>query len=293
MTTESWSPRSRGLDAWPVRDVLDAFLDGQLAGVAAVRAAMDEVERAADGVAGRLAAGGRLAYAGAGTSGRLAVQDGVELTPTFNWPQDRLVFLLAGGDTALSRAVEGAEDDTGAAEVAVDAADLGPADALIALSASGATPFTVAAVKRARARGTLTVGAANNPGTSLLTSADLPIALITGAEAIAGSTRMKAGTAQRALLTVLSSAVMVRLGRVHDGLMVDVRATNAKLVRRSLRMLQRLTDCDEAAARAALDAAGGNVKHAVLVLHGMAPQEAAQALAAAGGHLRAALATRG
>lgn len=289
MTTESWSKRSQGLDAWPVRDVLEAMLDGQLAGVAALRAALDDIERAADGLADRLAAGGRLAYAGAGTSGRLAVQDGVELTPTFGWPAERVVFLLAGGEEALLRAIEGAEDDEAAAERAVDAAGLGAADALLALSASGATPYTVVAVRRARAAGVLTVGVANNAGSALLDASDLPILLRTGPEVIAGSTRMKAGAAQRALLTVLSSAVMVRLGRVFDGLMVDVRATNAKLVRRSLRMLQTIMACDESAAREALSASGGNVKQAVLVLHGMDPAEAAAALEASGGRLRGIL----
>ncbi len=290
MSTESRSERYRGLDAWDLDEVLAAMIEGQLAAVAAVRAVLPAVTTAAAAAAERLAGGGRLVYAGAGTSGRLAVQDGVELTPTFDWPPQRCVFLMAGGEAALTRAVEGAEDDTGAGRAAVDAAGVGPDDVMVGLAASGATAFTLAAVQRARVREAMTIGVANNPGAPLLAAAEHAILLDTGPEAIAGSTRMKAGTAQRALLTVFSSAVMVRLNRVHDGLMVDLRATNRKLERRSVRMLCAITGAAEDTARQALADCNGRVKPAVLVVHGLAPTAAAAALDRHGGSLRAALA---
>jgi N-acetylmuramic acid 6-phosphate etherase len=290
METERRSARYRGLDAWDTAEVVDAMLEGQLAAVAAVRAAGPAIAAAAEAAAARLGGQGRLVYIGAGTSGRLGVQDGVELTPTFDWPRDRCVFLMAGGEAALTRAVEGAEDDAQAAAAAVDAAAVGPADVAIGLAASGTTPYVRAALLAAGARGALTIAAANNPEAPLLAIADHPILLDTGAEAIAGSTRMKAGTAQRALLTVLSSAIMVRLQRVYDGYMVDLQATNAKLERRSLLMLAALTGAADAAAAEALAACAGRVKPAVLVLRlGLAPDEAARRLAQAGGSLRRAL----
>ena len=290
MDTERCSYRYRGLDAWDVTEVTDALLDGQLAAVAAVKAVGPALAAAAEAAAARLGDTGRLVYIGAGTSGRLAVQDGVELTPTFDWPPERCVFLMAGGDAALTRSVEGAEDDAAEGEAAVDRAGLGPADVAIALAASGTTPYTRAALARAGARGALTVAVANNPGAPLLAGADHPLLLATGAEAIAGSTRMKAGTAQRALLTVLSSAIMVRLQRVYDGYMVDLRATNAKLARRALGMLMAVTGAEEPPARAALAACAGRVKPAVLVLRlGLTPEEAAARLTQAAGSLRRAL----
>src|SRR5262249_32766928 len=184
--------------------------------------------------------GGRLIYAGAGTSGRLAVQDGAELVPTFGWPKDRLVLLLAGGELALLHAVEGAEDDTDQGVVLIQRHAVEARDALIAIAASGNTPFTLTCLREAKRRGALTVAIANNRDAQMLAEAEHPIWLDTGAEAIAGSTRMKAGTAQRAALTVLSSLVMIRLGRVYQGLMVDLQAVNAKLVRRSENMLMHL-----------------------------------------------------
>ncbi|MEE8270976.1 MAG: N-acetylmuramic acid 6-phosphate etherase [Alphaproteobacteria bacterium] len=290
MTTETASDRYRGMDAWPGEKILDAMLDGQQTAVAAVRPALPAMEAAASAAVPRLRRGGRLVYAGAGTSGRIALQDGVELAPTFGWPTDRVVYLLAGGEGALIDSVEGAEDDRGAAAAAVDAAAVGPDDVVLGLAASGTTPYTVAAIERSRRRGALTVGVANNAGAPLLAAAEHPVLLDTGAEVIAGSTRMKAGTAQKAMLNLFSSLVMVKLGRVHDGYMVDVVATNAKLVRRGEAMLMEMTGADEAAARAALARSNGHVKTAVLVLRGLTPDAAAAALERADGSLRGALA---
>ncbi|HEY8567425.1 MAG TPA: N-acetylmuramic acid 6-phosphate etherase [Beijerinckiaceae bacterium] len=289
MATEHASRRYKGLDLWDSSEILDALVEGQLAAVAAVRAVRAELEAAAAGIEARLARGGRLAYAGAGTSGRLAVQDGAELTPTFSWPSDRLVFLIAGGETALLRPVEGAEDHESEGAAAARDAGLSENDALIGLAASGTTPFTLGCLRAAKSAGALTVGIANNPGGPLLTEADHGIWLDTGPEVIAGSTRMKAGTAQKIALNLVSSLVMIRLGRVHDGLMVEVQATNAKLVRRSEKMLAELTGCSAEEARAALSAADGNVKLAVLVAGGRSVADARAALDRAGGRLRTAL----
>jgi len=288
--TERPSPRYSGIDLWESSDVLDAMIEGQFAAVAAVRAARGAIEEAADAMEARLMERGRLVYAGAGTSGRLAVQDGAELMPTFSWPPERLLLLIAGGSEALIHAVEGAEDEAEQALALIGKHGVSADDVLIAAAASGTTPFTLACLRGARAAGALTVGIANNPGTPLLNEADHPIFLDTGSEPIAGSTRMKAGTAQRIALNLLSSLVMIRLGHVYEGLMVDVQATNQKLVKRSENMLAHLTGRSGTEAREALARAGGSVKLAVLLLHGCRPEEAKSLLDRAGGRLRAALA---
>ena len=290
LDTERVSPRYRDIDLWDPADILEALIEGQFVAVAAVRAARPALERAARAMEPRLKDGGRLVYAGAGTSGRLAVQDGAELMPTFSWPDDRLLLLIAGGNEALLRSVEGAEDQFEHAAQLVRSHDIGPADALIAVAASGSTPFTLACLREAKQRGALTVGIANNPETPLLNEADCPILLATGSEPIAGSTRMKAGTAQRIALNLLSSLIMIRLGRVYGGLMVDVQAANAKLARRSQSMLRHLTGRSSDEIRAALAAAGGSVKLAALVLKGCDLADARAVLNRAGGQLRVALA---
>lgn len=288
--TEAISARHDALDAWDVPTILSSLWEGQLAAVAALGPALPALGRAVEAAATRLAAGGRLAYAGAGTSGRIAVQDAVELVPTFDWPQDRLVLLMAGGDAALLQSVENAEDRADLAAAAVADHALGPNDVLLGVAASGTTPFTVAAVRTARSRGALTIGIANSAGTPLLDAAEVPVAIETGAEAIAGSTRMKAGTAQKAALNLFSSAVMVRLGHVYRGQMVDMQARNAKLRARAVRMLRALTGCAEAEAQAALERADGKVKLAVLIVRGMPPAAGQTLLARHAGNLRAALA---
>ena len=288
--TERPSPRYSGIDLWESSDVLDAMIEGQFAAVAAVRAARGAIEKAADAMEARLMERGRLVYAGAGTSGRLAVQDGAELMPTFSWPPERLLLLIAGGNEALIHAVEGAEDEAEQALALIGKHGVSADDVLIAAAASGTTPFTLACLRGARAAGALTVGIANNPGTPLLNEADHPIFLDTGSEPIAGSTRMKAGTAQRIALNLLSSLVMIRLGHVYEGLMVDVQATNQKLVKRSENMLAHLTGRSGTEAHEALALAGGSVKLAVLLLHGCRPEEAKSLLDRAGGRLRPALA---
>ena len=289
MQTEHPSPRFTDIDLWEPSDVLEAMIGGQFTAVAAVRTALPEIERAGRGIEDRLRASGRLVYAGAGTSGRLAVQDGAELMPTFSWPRDRLLLLLAGGEEAMVRAVEGAEDEMEQAAAQVRRHNLGAADVLIAVAASGTTPFTLACLREARSRGTFTVGIANNRETPIINDADQGIFLDTGAEPIAGSTRMNAGTAQRITLNLLSTLVMIRLGRVYRGIMVDVQSTNTKLEKRKRAMVAYLTEATDEEARKALERTDGNVKLAVLVLQGCDLETARSALERAGGRLRLAL----
>ncbi len=290
METERASPRYSGIDLWEPGEILDAMIEAQFAAVAATRAARPSLERAARAMEARIRYRGRLVYAGAGTSGRLAVQDGAELMPTFSWPEQRLVLLMAGGKEALLRSVEGAEDEASRAERLVREHVIDGKDALIAVAASGTTPFTLACLREAKRRGALTIGIANNPGTPVLLEADHAIWLDTGPEPIAGSTRLKAGTAQKIALNLLSTLVMILLGRVYQGLMVDVQAVNEKLVRRSEDMLVRLTGDSHEAARVALQHAHGSVKLAVMLLRGCKPEEGARLIDSAGGKLRLALA---
>jgi N-acetylmuramic acid 6-phosphate etherase len=265
------------------------MIEGQFAAFAAVRAARAELARVALAVEARLRDGGRLVYAGAGTSGRLAVQDGAELMPTFGWPRDRLLLFIAGGEEAMVRAKEGAEDEPGQAIDLVRRHGIASKDVLIAVAASGTTPFTLACLREAKRRDALTVGIANNAGTPLLEEAAHSIYLETGPEPIAGSTRMNAGTAQRIALIALSSLVMIRLGKVYAGLMVDVQASNAKLVERQENMLLHLTGRSSEDVREALRRAHGSVKLAALLLKGCELDEAERVLDSAGGQLRAAL----
>src|SRR5688572_8485957 len=205
MSTERASPRYSDIDVWPPGDILEAMIEAQFAAVAATRAARPALERAALAMEARFRYRGRLIYVGAGTSGRLAVQDGAELMPTFNWPESRLVLLMAGGKEALLRSVEGAEDEVELAEHLVRQHVIDGRDVVIAVAASGTTPFTLTCLRQSRLRGALTIGIANNDDAPILAEADHPIFLDTGPEPIAGSTRMKAGTAQRIALNLLST----------------------------------------------------------------------------------------
>ena len=289
MQTERPSPRFTDIDLWEPADVLEAMIGGQFAAVAAVRAAFPQIEQAALEMESRLETGGRLVYAGAGTSGRLAVQDGAELMPTFSWPPERLLLLIAGGDAAMTRAIEGAEDEAELGTLQVRDRKIGQDDVLLAVAASGATPFTLSCLREAKIRGALTVGIANNAGTPILREADRSIFLDTGSEPIAGSTRMNAGTAQRITLNLLSTLLMIRLGRVYRGMMVDVQSTNFKLEKRKQAMVGYLTGCGDEEAQQALQQAGGSVKVAVLLLYGCEIESARAVLERAGGRLRQAV----
>lgn len=288
-TTEAVDPRFGGLDLWPDAQALDALFQSQRAALDAVGAALPALAAAVADAVPRLRAGGRMIYAGAGTSARIAVQDGAELLPTFAWPQERAAFVIAGGETALLQAVENAEDDAAAGVARMAELSVGANDVVIALAASGATPFTVAAAEAARAAGVLTIGIANTPNAPLLRACERPILVDTGAEPIAGSTRFKAGTAQKVVLNLLSTLIMVRLGRVYRGLMVDMRASNEKLRRRAVRMVMTITGCAEEEARAALINADHDIKLAVLLRGGLDAEAARALLSTHQGNLRQAL----
>jgi len=293
MPTETVDPRFAEVERWPTIAAVEAMLEGQLAAIASLKGQTERIATAAEAAAAHLRHGGRIVYVGAGTSGRLAVQDGVELVPTYNWPTDRLVFLLAGGTEAMIRSVEGAEDDVDAARTEMQAAAIGPNDVVIAVAASGRTPYAVTALETARAKGALTIAIANNPGTPLLAQADHAIVADTGPEIVAGSTRMKAGTAQKAALNMLSTAIMLRCGLVHRGLMVNMRASNEKLRQRARQMVATLADTDEERAAVALAQAGDDLRRAVLIARGLSPEAAADRLESAGGDLGKALVDAG
>ena len=285
MSTERRHPGTADLDLWPFSRSLEAVVEGQERATAALRASLPALEKAAAGIAERLALGGRLIYAGAGTSGRLALQDAAELPPTFGF--ERTVVLLAGGAQAGSRAREGAEDDVSAARLEVDAADVGASDAAIALAASGSTPYTLAALRRAGERGAFTVGIANVPGAPLLEAADVGVLLDTGPEVLAGSTRLAAGTAQKGAVNALSTAVLVRLGGAYENLMVGMQPVNEKLRRRAAGIVREATGAGEADADEALAACEGRVRDAIVTIRlGVSPAEARRRLAAAGERVR-------
>jgi N-acetylmuramic acid 6-phosphate etherase len=285
--TEIVDPRYLDIDCWDSLTALNAIWEAQMAAVAAVRPALPAIAAAAEAAATRLRGTGRLIYCGAGTSGRLGVLDASELPPTFDWPPERLHFLLAGGIAALTQAVENAEDRTDLARADVANARINDCDVLVVLAASGSTPYALECAAQARARWALTIGVANSPGAALLDVCDHAILVQTGAEPIAGSTRLKAGTSQKVVLNLLSTQIMLKLGRVWRGQMVDMVARNEKLRRRALRMVMGLTGASEMAARDALAQTGGRTKLAILVLSGFDPDQAATQLARAGGQLRA------
>ncbi len=286
MATEEVDPRFADLDAWPLASAMEAMWEGQLAAVAAIGHALPAITAAAEAAKVALGDRGRIVYVGAGTSGRVAVQDGAELMPTFAWPRERVRFIVAGGDSAFVTSIEGAEDDVDAAVAQINAARLTPHDVVIAVAASGTTPFTVAALQQAGSFGAVTIAIANNPGTTLLASAKFPILIETGRELIAGSTRMKAGTAQKVVLNLISSGIMLRLGRVYRGMMVNMPPTNAKLKRRAEAMVAQIAHCDPQHAARSLEQAEGDIKTAVLLALGVDRGDAEAVLKSCDGNLR-------
>ena len=286
MATEEIDPRFADLDAWSLASAMEAMWEGQLAAVAAIGQALPSITAATEAAKAALGDRGRIVYVGAGTSGRVAVQDGAELMPTFAWPSERVHFIVAGGDSAFVTSIEGAEDDVDDAIRQVNAARLTPHDVVIAVAASGTTPFTVAALQQAGSCGAVTIGVANNPGTALLESARFPVLVETGREQIAGSTRMKAGTAQKVVLNLISSGMMLRFGRVYRGMMVNMQPTNAKLKRRAEAMVAQIAHCDPSLAAHSLEQAEGDIKTAVLLALGIGRADAETILSRCDGNLR-------
>lgn len=290
LKTETPSTQHAQLDQYSVEALVAALVDDQTQALRAVQAAEPSIGAAVHAMAPRIAAGGRLIYVGAGTSGRLGILDSVELFPTFSWPHERAIALLAGGLGAMFEAVEGAEDDR--AKGASDLRLLYPVynDVVLLVAASGTTPYVLGALQAARMVGALTVGIANNIGTPLTADADVGITLDTGPEVISGSTRLKAGTAQKVVLNTLSSALMVRLNKVYGNLMVDMHATNVKLVERAVRLTMHATGVDADIARGVLERCHFHVKVAIVaLLKNTSIEDAQNLLDAADGNVRKAL----
>ncbi len=286
--TEQRHAAATGLDALPGAVVLRHILDQQQAALAAITPAIPAIDRAAGIVADALHAGGHLHYAGAGSSALMACADGLELHGTYGIDPARIHLLMAGGLPVDARMPGDTEDDAEAGMRA--AAGIGAGDAVIAVTASGATPFAVAVAQAAQANGARVIAIANNQGAAIFAHADVAIALATPPEVIAGSTRMGAGTAQKAALNMISTLAGIRLGQVHDGMMVGVVADNTKLRSRAMGMVASIADVPAAAAHRALDAAEGRVKHAVLLALGLDMDRAHAMLNDTDQNLRAALA---
>lgn len=290
LKTEAPSTHHRQLDRYDDELLVAAFVDDQHAAVAAVAAAKPDLARAVAAALPRLQRGGRLVYIGAGTSGRLGVLDAVELTPTFSWPTRRSRALIAGGRQAMFEAIEGAEDDAAQGAADVENLPVGADDVVLLIAASGTTPYVIGALQAARRLGALTIALANNPGTPLVQQADIGIVLDTGSEVISGSTRLKAGTAQKIALNTLSSAMMVRLHKVFGNLMVDLAPSNAKLYRRAIELTVTAAGCTAEEAQLTLQACGWRVKVAIVAILGdLGIAEAAARLDAVDGSVRAAL----
>lgn len=287
-TTEALHGAAIGLDARPPREIAEILLDGQVAALQAVRGAIPALAEASGHMACCLSGRGRLHYAAAGSSGLMAAADAMELAGTYGIDPARVHIHMAGGLPQDATMPGGTEDDAGAGAQAAHAVAEG--DVCIVVTASGSTPYALGFAEAARARGAMTVCIANNSGAPLFAHADVAVCLPTPPEVIAGSTRMGAGTAQKAALNILSTLMGVAMGHVHDGMMVNLRADNIKLRARAVGMIIRIADVTADAAEAALDAAQGDVKAAVLVALGVDPADASGMLGEAGKNLRAALA---
>ncbi|SDL17225.1 N-acetylmuramic acid 6-phosphate etherase [Streptomyces indicus] len=290
LTTEAFRPELAEIDRLSTLEIA-ATMNGEDATVpAAVAAQLPQIAAAIDGAAERMARGGRLVYAGAGTAGRLGVLDASECPPTFNTDPSEVVGLIAGGPAAMVTAVEGAEDSKELAREDLDNLNLGPDDVVVGISASGRTPYAIGAVEHARAKGALTIGLSCNADSALAAAAEHGIEVVVGPELLTGSTRLKAGTAQKLVLNMLSTITMIRLGKTYGNLMVDVRASNEKLRARSRRIVALATDASDEAIEAALTGADGEVKTAILmILADLDATTANRLLDDAHGHLRAAL----
>jgi N-acetylmuramic acid 6-phosphate etherase len=290
LETERVNPATARIDSLSPLEIVQ-LMNAEDARVAeAVARELPQIARAIETIAGRLRSGGRLIYLGAGTSGRLGALDAAECPPTFNVPPEQVIGCVAGGATALAGAVEDMEDSAEVGRADVARLGVGADDALVGIAASGRTPYVLGGVAQARAQGALTIGLACNAATPLEREVDLMIAPVVGPEVIAGSTRLKAGTAQKMVLNMLSTGSMILLGKTYGNLMVHVRATNHKLRRRAVDIVRQATGLPGEDCAALLDACGGEAKTAILAAQaGLEPAAARTRLARHGGMLRAAL----
>ncbi|MET7550523.1 N-acetylmuramic acid 6-phosphate etherase [Streptomyces sp. NBC_01724] len=291
LTTEAFRPELAEIDRLGTLEIARIMNGEDRTVPTAVAARLPEIAAAIDGTAARMARGGRLIYAGAGTPGRLGILDASECPPTFNTDPSEVIGLIAGGPSAIITAVEGAEDSAELAAADLDALNLTADDTVVGISASGRTPYAIGAVEHARAKGALTIGLSCNADSALGAAAEHPIEIVVGPELLTGSTRLKAGTAQKLVLNMLSTITMIRLGKTYGNLMVDVRASNEKLRARSRRIVALATGASDEEIEAALAATDGEVKNAILTILGQVDgPTAATLLSASDGHLRAALA---
>ncbi len=294
LLTESRNPLSEAIDTLSPSEIVRLMNSEDARVVEAVGAEADSIARAIEWAADRLGRGGRLIYAGAGTSGRLGVLDAAECPPTFSTPPEMVVGLIAGGPSAFTRAIEGAEDDPDRGAADIDERNVGPDDLIVGIATSGRTPYVIGAVRAARRRGAATVGIACNRPSLLGAEVDIEIALLVGPEIIAGSTRLKAGTATKMVLNMISTGAMVRIGKTLGNRMVDMKSSNEKLRIRARRMLRELAGIDDDKAREILERCGGQLKPALVVaLAGVDPDEAQVLLDAHSGQVRAAVAAAG
>ncbi|HTV69719.1 MAG TPA: N-acetylmuramic acid 6-phosphate etherase [Rhizobiaceae bacterium] len=287
--TEQVHSRAKGLDVKSPETVLRLLADAQIEAAASAKQAVEAIIDGAERAATCLRNGGNLAYCGAGSSGLMALADALELPGTYGIPRDRIKIIIAGGNTALSDLAGAPEDDTEQAATDVARNKIGKGDCLIAVSASGSTPYAVAAMKAARAAGAETIAIANNAGAPMFAHADVAVLLATPPEMIAGSTRMGAGTAQKIALNMLSTLTAIQLGHVHDGYMVNLHADNMKLKGRAARIVSSIAKIDETEAAKRLEESGGSVKAAVLIAKGVARADAAKLLDSSNQNLRRAL----
>ncbi|MEO8397306.1 MAG: N-acetylmuramic acid 6-phosphate etherase [Chloroflexota bacterium] len=287
MLTESQNPQTANIDQLSTLEMVQRINDEDAKVAGAVQAVLPQIAQAIDGIAERMARGGRLIYVGAGTSGRLGVLDASECVPTFSTDPSQVVGLIAGGNYALTHSMEGAEDDPVAGRAELLALDLTANDAIVGIAASGRTLYVLGALEAATEIGALTIGVACNAPSAVLDAAQIAIGVLVGAEVITGSTRMKSGTAQKLVLNMLSTGTMVKLGKVYGNLMVDVHPSNIKLVDRASRIIAQITALDHDAAARLLDASGGEVKTAIVMgRRSVSADEARRLLAAAQGRLR-------
>lgn len=287
MLTEQHNPRTAEIDKLPTAEILRLMNDEDLTVAQVVRNALPQIAPAVDAMASALRQGNRILYVGAGTSGRLAVLDAAECIPTFSIDPQQVQAVIAGGDAAFSQPIEGAEDDREAGPQDLMARGLHAGDVVVGIAASGRTPYVVSAVEAARALGAVTIGISCNAPAPLLDAAEFPIAAPVGPEVITGSTRLKAGTAQKLILNMLSTATMIQLGKVYGHWMVDVKMSNAKLVDRARRIVMQVSGVDEPTAARLLGESGKEVKTAiVMAVRGVSADEARHLLADTQGHLR-------
>lgn len=290
LVSEGRNPRTMGIDQMSTHDILVAINDEDNLVPAAVRATLPAIEKAVEAIVAAFGKGGRLIYVGAGTSGRLGVLDASECPPTFGVPAGKVIGLIAGGNEALIRATEGAEDRTAAGAADLDRIALEGRDVVVGIAVSGRTPYVIGALEHAKARGAVTVALTCNPSSAIAQMADISIAPVVGPEVLTGSTRLKSGTAQKLVLNMLTTASMVRIGKSYENLMVDLVASNDKLKARATRIVMQATGCSARDAEAALERTGQDVKLAILVTtRGLPVDEARAALARNNGFLRLAV----